>query len=156
MQTSLAHLVRPTLTLTALPPQVQQSKPVDKERSYKCWLKTQASNLWRRELLQESSPTSPPSRMKAYILLNQPDLYRNSLYRPAPYVYSKNSYLLNLCRLRVQGWTQLLPTHLHYTTSRTRAPYEDRQRPIAPTTTNLAMKPTCSSHAQHFIPSAKN
>ena len=96
------------------------------------WLKTQASNLWRRELLQESSPTSPPSRIQAYSLFHQPDLHRQSRYRPAPYVYTKNPYLLNLCRLRVQGWTQLLPTHLHYTTSRTRTPYENRHCPHCP------------------------
>jgi hypothetical protein len=46
------------------PPQVNQALPENKEKSYKNWLRVQASDLWRRELMFFKLPTQEGGSQK--------------------------------------------------------------------------------------------
>ena len=58
------------------PPQVNQAHPGNKEKSYKNWLRVQASDLWRRELmtLKRSKHTynTTPQTSNESICTNRP------------------------------------------------------------------------------------
>jgi len=96
------------------PPQVNQTLPGNKEKSYKNWLRVQASDLWRRELMNFKSRTQAPGRFQAYVQYNTTDLERVNLYKPAPYLSIHHGHALYLIRLRTQAWSQYIPTHLHF------------------------------------------
>jgi hypothetical protein len=52
------------------PPQVNHALQENKEKLYKNWLRVQASDLWRRELMLFKLPTQAPGRLPAYVPLN--------------------------------------------------------------------------------------
>jgi hypothetical protein len=108
------------------PPQVNQARPGSKEKSYKNWLRVQASNLWRHELMTLKSWMLAPGRLKAYVQHNTTDLERVNLYKPAPYLSIHHGHALDLIRLRTQAWPQYIPTHLHFSGRSGRQDYQDR------------------------------
>jgi hypothetical protein len=108
------------------PPQVNQALPGNKEKSYKNWLKVQASDLWRRELMFLKLPTQAPGRLPAYVKYNSRDLERVNLYKPAPYLSIHHGHALDLIRLRAQAWPQYIPTHLHFSGRKARQQYQHR------------------------------
>jgi hypothetical protein len=55
------------------PLQVKQALPGNKEKLYKNWLRVQASDLWRRELMFFKLPTQAPGRIPAYVQYNWKD-----------------------------------------------------------------------------------
>ena len=75
MQQAQNHL-HPQAALNS--PQVNQALPGNKEKS-KNWLRVQASDLWRRELMNFKSRTQAPRRFPAYIQYNTRDLERVNL-----------------------------------------------------------------------------
>jgi hypothetical protein len=108
------------------PPQVNQARPGNKEKSYKNWLRVQASNLWRRELMTLKSWLLAPGRFRAYVQHNTTDLERVNLYKPAPYLSIHHGHALDLIRLRTQAWPQYIPTHLHFSGRKERQEYQHR------------------------------
>jgi hypothetical protein len=108
------------------PPPVNQALPENKEKSYKNWLRVQASNLWRRELMFFKLPAQAPGRLSAYVQYNTKDLERVNLYKPAPYLSIHHGHALDLIRLRVQAWTQYIPTHLHFSGRKAQPQYQHR------------------------------
>jgi len=108
------------------PPQVNQALPENKEKSYKNWLRVQASNLWRRELMSFKLPAQAPGRLPAYVQYNTKDLERVNLYKPAPYLSIHHGHALDLIRLRAQAWPQYIPTHLHFSGRKARPQYQHR------------------------------
>jgi len=108
------------------PSQVNQALPGNKEKSYKNWLRVQASDLWRRELMNFKSRTQAPGRFHAYVQYNTTDLERVNLYKPAPYLSIHHGHALDLIRLRTQAWPQYIPTHLHFTGRKGRQEYQHR------------------------------
>jgi hypothetical protein len=108
------------------PPQVNQARPGNKEKSYKNWLRVQASDLWRRELMTLKSRICAPGRFQAYVQYNTTDLERVNLYKPAPYLSIHHGHALDLIRLRTQAWPQYIPTHLHFSGRKGRQEYQHR------------------------------
>jgi hypothetical protein len=106
------------------PPQVNQARPGNKEKSYKNWLRVQASNLWRRELMTLKSWMLVPGRFKAYVQHNTTDLERVNLYKLAPYLSIHHGHALDLIRLRTQAWPQYIPMHLHFSGRKGRQEYQ--------------------------------
>ena len=109
-----------------LPPQVNHALQENKEKSYKNWLRVQASDRWRRELMLFKLPTQEPGRLPAYVQYNTTDLERVNLYKPAPYLSIHHGHALDLIRLRTQAWPQYIPTHLHFSGRKGRQEYQHR------------------------------
>ena len=68
----------------SLPPQVHKAFAKNKEKSYKNWLRVQASSLWWSELILFKFPSQAPGRLPAYVQFNNNDLDRVNLYKPSP------------------------------------------------------------------------
>ena len=126
MRQAKAHLDPQAGQQNKIPWQVQQAHLGNQEKSYKNWLKVQASNLWRKELTILTLPSQTPGRLQAYVRFNASDLSRISLYKPAPYLRQSHGQALGLVRLRAQAWPRHIPTHLHFATRYARADYEHR------------------------------
>ena len=126
MRQAKAHLDPQAGQQNKIPWQVQQAHLGNQEKSYKNWLKVQASNLWRKELTILTLPSQTPGRLQAYVRFNASDLSRISLYKPAPYLRQSHGHALGLVRLRAQAWPRHIPTHLHFATRYARADYEHR------------------------------
>jgi hypothetical protein len=84
MKLAKAHLHPHRGHHSSLPPPVYQALGKNKEKSYKNWLKVQASSLWRSELILLKLPSQAPGRLPAYAQFNNNDLDRVNLYKPAP------------------------------------------------------------------------
>jgi len=123
MQQAQNHL-HPQAALHPL--QVKQALPENKEKSYKNWLRVQASDLWRRELMFFKLPSQAPGRIPAYVQYNTRDLERTNLYKPAPYLSKHHGHALDLIRLRAQACPQCIPTHLHFSGRKVRQEYQHR------------------------------
>ena len=114
MEVAVRHIDKGRIPIpyVQMPPQVTQSKAENREKSYQRFLQAQCSNLWRTRL--ENHYLSGPGRVSTYVKLFL-DSSRKNLFRPAPYLSDRsNSHQLELLRLRIQGWIDFIPTHLHY------------------------------------------
>ena len=126
MQEAVSHVDRDRLppTYDKLPLQVSQAKDENKEKSYKRFLELQCSALWRTRL--NNNVRLGPGRLSTYVELYL-DNSRRNLFRPAPYLSNlSNSYQLELLRIRTQGWTDHIPTHLYYGKGGPRQDYSHR------------------------------
>ena len=71
-------------------------------------------------------PAQAPGRLPAYVQYNTKDLERVNLYKQAPYLSIHHGHALDLIRLRVQAWTQYIPTHLHFSGRKAQPQYQHR------------------------------
>jgi hypothetical protein len=113
----------------------------------KNWLRVQASNLWRHELMTLKSWMLAPGRLKAYVQYNTTDLERVNLYKPAPYLSIHHGHALDLIRLRTQAWPQYIPTHLHFSGRSGRQEYQHRHCVYCHSKPS-GTRPTSSSNAR--------
>jgi len=115
-------------TKSPMPHNVTLSKPHNKEKSYKKYLKTQCSEQWRKHL--EIVLSNPPGRVRAYVHWHLHNKHKRSLYKPAPYLTHQSSpYQLELRRIRTQHTIHIIPSHLHYAFWNPQADYQDRVCP---------------------------
>ena len=96
-----------------MPHNVTRAKQHNKEKSYKKYLETQCPDQWRKHL--ESTLSSPPGRVRAYVHWHLHNKHKHSMYKPAPYlIYQSSPYQLELLRTRTQHTIHIIPSHLHY------------------------------------------
>jgi len=101
---------------TPMPPSVQQTKPQNREKSYRKILEKLCSKQWIMMEHLQSELLGPPGQLRAYVHwhLSSDTLGRN-LYRPAPYLTHQNAkYELEMLRIRTQSSIDYIPSHLHY------------------------------------------
>ena len=134
---AIGHIDRDTSDPSApMTPSVRRTKPdgpESREKSYKSFLKLQCSTLWRLQL-EGPIPWGAPGRMRTFARLFLSDKRKN-LYNPAWYMtHHVGAGQLDLLRLRVQAWTDHIPTHKHFGDTARRREYPERYCPHCPAT----------------------
>ena len=129
MYLAVNHLDKVRIDIQApMPTSVQQAKPHNKERSYKKFLQGISSEKWYNQLQLQAH--NPASRLRTYVFLHLDDTRRMTLYKPAPYLsLCTAAYQLDLFRVRTQGCTDFIPSHMYYGKYTARAPYDQRYCP---------------------------
>ena len=131
-----------------MPTSVQEAKPHNKERSYKKFLQGISSEKWFNQLQLQAH--NPASRLRTYVFLHLDDTRRMQLYKPAPYLsLCTAAYQLDLFRVRTQGCTDCIPSHMYYGKYTARAQYDQRYCPQGGPgfgTGQEQLGPSCSGH----------
>ena len=133
MERAVNHIDRDRIDFSApMPPSVRNATPAGREKSYKNFLKLQCSALWRLQL--ENYIPGDPGRVRTFARLFLSAKRRN-LYKPAWFLtHPTCAGQLDLLRLRVQAWSDHIPTHRHFGHQGGRREYQERHCPFCPST----------------------